>query len=117
YRKTGIQRFEIYAEGSVVLENGTESQSAPKALIRLSTRGEIKLRSHNGKITQQASPDDPLFRRGQQQRAGQSRTAPPATIERTASRDVMSQTSPGPPASQVVTAQFQEVAGTAVKQG
>jgi len=75
YRKTGIQRLTIYAEGNVVLENGTESQTTARALIRLSTRGEIKLRSHNSKVIQQPYPGDPLYQRGQQQRSAPGKTS------------------------------------------
>src|SRR5437588_10792098 len=92
YRKTGIQRLEIYAEGNVVLENGTESQTAGKALIRLSTRGEIKLHSHDGQVTQQAQPGDPLYQRAKQQRSGQSKMSASEPIQQAAFHEI----APGP---------------------
>src|SRR5438876_55155 len=60
YRKTGILRLTLYAEGEVALENGPESRTAERALIDLNTRGEVKLRAHNRKVNQQPKADDPL---------------------------------------------------------
>src|SRR5262249_59659638 len=63
-QKTGILRAEFYAEGDVRLENGADSQSGPKALLDLNTRGEFKLQAPPKKVVQEPRPDDPLYRRG-----------------------------------------------------
>lgn len=61
-RRTGITPMELYAAGNVQLENGPQTQSGPKAFLSLSTRGEMKLKAHNGKVVQQPQPTDPLYR-------------------------------------------------------
>ncbi|TMQ35047.1 MAG: hypothetical protein E6K70_04355 [Planctomycetota bacterium] len=71
-RRTGIQRLEVYAQGNVILENGPETRKGAQALFGLSTRGEIKLRSHNGKVLHEAYPGEPLYRKGRQVRSRQS---------------------------------------------
>ena len=68
-RRTGIQRLEVYAQGNVILENGPETRKGAQALFGLSTRGEIKLRSHNGKVLHEAYPGEPLYRKGRQVRS------------------------------------------------
>jgi hypothetical protein len=75
YRKTGILRVEVYAEGEVTLENGTETRTGPQALLQVSTRGELKLKSQGGKVNQQPRADDPLYRRGLEVRSANSRAA------------------------------------------
>src|SRR5262249_39779888 len=42
-RRTGILELELYGEGEVKLEKGSSTQTGPKALINLSTRGELKV--------------------------------------------------------------------------
>jgi hypothetical protein len=71
-RRTGIQRLEIYAQGNVILENGPETRKGAQALFGLSTRGEIKLRSHNGKVLHEAYPGEPLYQKGRQVRSRRS---------------------------------------------
>src|SRR5262249_3477628 len=56
FKKTGIQRIEFYAEGDVVLENGPENRSADRALITITTRGQVRFLAQNGKINQDAQP-------------------------------------------------------------
>jgi hypothetical protein len=83
YRQTGVLEVHLYGEGNVALENGPETHSGPRALIDLRTRGEVKLRAYNGKIVQQAQPNDPLYRRAREMHAPQRQAAPPGTIQRT----------------------------------
>jgi len=79
-RQTGILRLDLYAEGDVALENGPESHSSARALADLSTRGELKLRSNNGKVIQASRTDDPLYRRAEAVRSPQANPAPPSGI-------------------------------------
>jgi hypothetical protein len=100
YRQTGIQKMTLYAEGNVTLENGPESRSGPKAVADLSTRGEIKLKAHNSKATQQPRPNDPLYRRGVEAVFPQVRTNVAEPIQRASFQEpgpVRSETAPALP--------------------
>jgi hypothetical protein len=97
YRKTGILRVTLYAEGEVSLENGPDSRSAERALIDLNTRGEEKLKAHNSKVNQQPRPDDPLFRRAQEIRAPEQKTS--SAIQQATFQD-LAQARPGLPPDQ-----------------
>ncbi|HEV3116938.1 MAG TPA: hypothetical protein VGY58_07805, partial [Gemmataceae bacterium] len=117
YRKTGIQRLEIYAEGNVLVENGTESQTTPQAWIHISTRGEIKLRSHNGKINQQPQPNDPLYLKGLRLRSGRSGASAANELEQASFKDLAltaardpDETPAVPAAAQVRQASYEEAA-------
>lgn len=61
-RRTGILHLELYAEGDVHLENGEERRNGPSARVDFNTRGELKLKSYKGKVSQQAQATDPLYR-------------------------------------------------------
>src|SRR5439155_21941547 len=67
-RRTGILHLDLYAEGDVNLEGDTEARTGPLAFIDLNTRGQLKLRSHEGKVIQQPRSDEPLYRRAIAQR-------------------------------------------------
>jgi hypothetical protein len=82
--RIGVTHVTLYGQGTVNLDNGGETRSAPQGLIDLTTRGEIKLRSHKGKVTQQPQPNDPLYRK-----AVEVRTAPPAPPPTTAPATTM----------------------------
>jgi hypothetical protein len=81
YRQTRILRIEFYAEGEITLENGPQTRSASQALLDLSTRGQIKLRSQKGKVIQEPQPDDPLYKRGQEIRSGHSQAPSAGSIQ------------------------------------
>ncbi|HEV3257205.1 MAG TPA: hypothetical protein VG013_10020 [Gemmataceae bacterium] len=72
-QRTGIVHVDIYAEGEVRVENGATPQSAPAALLELNTRGELKLKAQQSKVSQQPQPQDPLYLR-----AAAARPAPAA---------------------------------------
>lgn len=85
-KKTGILHVDLYAEGDVRLENGTDHQFSDKALIELNTRGELKLKSQRGKINQQPQPNDPVYRRGLEElkaKQAPKPAAPASPIQRT----------------------------------
>jgi hypothetical protein len=73
YRRTGILRVEIYAEGEIRIQNGPEILTGARAFLDLSTRGEVKLRAQSSKVTQHPQPDDPFYQRALEVRAGQVR--------------------------------------------
>src|SRR5262249_7652906 len=62
-RRTGILEVDLYGEGEVKLEKGSTTQTGAKALVNLSTRGELKVKAHKSKVVQQAQPNEPLYRR------------------------------------------------------
>src|SRR5438309_186979 len=78
-KRTGITRLDVYGEGDVGLENGTESKTGGKVVCDLSTRGEVKFK---GKVVQQPRKDDPLYRRAVAETTT-VKTPPPAPIQRT----------------------------------
>ncbi len=87
-KRTGITRVDVYAEGNVGLEVGTEAKAGAKALFDLNTRGEVRFRSSHSKIAQQERKDDPLYRVAVAEKAPKPPTAtatapPPMTIQRT----------------------------------
>jgi hypothetical protein len=51
-RRTGILQLILYADGNVQIEKGADTQTGPKAMVELSTRGELKLRSQQNAVTQ-----------------------------------------------------------------
>src|SRR5205823_7040485 len=79
-RQTGIQHLEIYCEEDITLENGQEVRSDSRAFLDVSTRGEIKLKAHNGKVVQQAQPTDAVYRRGVAARASAANSKAPGPI-------------------------------------
>lgn len=79
YKRTNVMRLDLYAEGDVHLENGLEKEDAPVGVFDLSTRGELKLRNHVGKVSQEANSQDPLFQRALIAWSGQAQASPPMT--------------------------------------
>lgn len=93
-KRSGVWQLEVYAEGDVALENGSDARAGPTARVDLSTRGEIKLRAKDGKVVQQTQREDALFRR-----AEAARTAPPppqAPPNRPVRRGVSEEPTPPP---------------------
>jgi hypothetical protein len=99
FRKTGILRFDLYAEGEVSLENGAETRSAPAAYIEISTRGEVKLKAYNGKVVQQQQADDPLYRRALSVRPNPGKPTPQGPIQQATFKELAPVT-PTPPIDQ-----------------
>ena len=55
-KRTGITRLDVYGEGDVGLEHGTESKTGGKLLCDLNTRGDVKFK---GKVVQQPRKEGP----------------------------------------------------------
>src|SRR5438128_74734 len=96
-RRTGILHLDLYAEGDVHLEGDTEARTGSQAFIDLNTRGQLKLRSHEGKVIQQPRSDEPLYRRAVAQRSALGIPASTPVIQRTSAQAPAS----GAPSSQL----------------
>jgi hypothetical protein len=96
-RQTGVYGVDIYGEGEVHIEDGPKSGEGNRTLVDLSTRGEIKLRSYQNKVVEQAQPQDPLYRRALALRFPQQQppASPPAVIQRTSYEESVAPRSPG----------------------
>src|SRR5437763_624631 len=62
-QRTRILHMDIYAEGDVHLENGTESSNGAAAFLDLNTRGEVKLHAYKDKAQLQPKQQDPAYQR------------------------------------------------------
>lgn len=62
YRQTGVWVVDIYAE-DLALDTGAESKSAPRGLLTLSTRGELRFQASKSKVDRQDFSGEPLFLR------------------------------------------------------
>src|SRR5262249_47004840 len=82
HRQTGIMHLDVYCEGEVELERGAETKKGAKAVIDLSTRGEVKLKAQEGKVAQTPRTDDPVYQRALASRSGAATTAPPTPVYR-----------------------------------
>lgn len=108
-RRTGIMHLDLYAEGDVHLEGDVEARSGPQAFIDLNTRGQLKLRSHDGKVIQQPRADEPLYRRAIAQRSALGVPASTPVIQRTSAQAPASGaplpalTQPGSPSAPPIT--------------
>src|SRR5260370_6074099 len=85
-RRTGILHLDVYAEGDVHLDGELEVRSGPQAFIDLNTRGQLTLRSHEGKVIQQTRSDDPLYRRAVARRSALGIPASTPVIHRTSTQ-------------------------------
>jgi hypothetical protein len=104
-KTTRILHADLYVEGNVRVENGTEYKKADRALLDLNTRGTLELKSVKARVAQQVRRDDPVYQRGHAERtppiqsvAGQENAKPqaaPSPIKRT-SYYQGSQSQPGP---------------------
>lgn len=76
-KKTRILKAQLYTEGDVTLEDGTETKHAAQAVIDLNTRGEVKLRIQS-KVVQEPRKNDALLQRAMAVRSPQASATPPA---------------------------------------
>jgi hypothetical protein len=99
FEQQHIVHMDLIADGNVKLAKGSEKSEGPGAIIDLHTRGEFKLNAHKSKVSQQAKPDDPLYRRlsGMLAAPADKPKAPPVTnpVQQTSYQP----SAPGQPAS------------------
>src|SRR5262249_47525477 len=105
FRKTGVLHVQLFADGEVAVQNGSESKSGRMARIDLHTRGEVKLKAYADKVRQEPRRDDPLYRWAAGLRAPQ---APPTVLQTSAQEpagppSVSAFPQLGPPTPQPVT--------------
>lgn len=62
-RRTGVYQLRVVVFGAVQLDKGLETLSSDKATLELSTRGEVRLKSHTSRVVQQALMGDKLYLR------------------------------------------------------
>jgi hypothetical protein len=62
-RRSKILHAEVLAEGDVHLEHGAETKEAPRALLDLHTRGEVKMNAHLGRVFQEAYTAAAIYQR------------------------------------------------------
>ncbi len=86
-KRTGILHLDLYAEGDVRLEGGTEKRTGPVAFVDLNTRGELKLRAQAGKVILSPRQEDPLYLRAVAERASLSVPASTPAIKRGSSHE------------------------------
>jgi hypothetical protein len=76
YQATHVWDVEVYGEGGASVQNGPDASNGSTAVLDLHTAGELKLNAHKGKVTQEARPNDPVYRRAVAQRGGPAAPAP-----------------------------------------
>jgi hypothetical protein len=81
-KQTGIYRVNIYGEGGVSLEDGPRAMQGGRAVVDLSTRGEVRLRCYSGKVVQQSLPQEPLYLRGCATLASPTASIPAPPVQR-----------------------------------
>ena len=64
-KKSGLYRVQLFAEGNVSLSGPVagagNGATVPTALLSLSTRPDVKVKTYGSRILQQALPQDPLY--------------------------------------------------------
>jgi hypothetical protein len=85
YQATHVWNVDVYGEGGGRVQNGPEVSEGTTALIDLHTSGDLKLNAHNGAVTQEARPNDPVYRRALAKWGGTAAHEPetPRAIQRT----------------------------------
>ncbi len=102
FRQTGVMRLELYAEGVVQLERGAEQRSGPEAILELHTRGEVKLKAHNSKVSQVPQPEDVLYQRAHLVRGPQAAPLATEAVQQTSAREPAATPTPPRAAGQPV---------------
>jgi hypothetical protein len=66
-KRSKILHAEVLAEGDVHLEHGAEAKEAPRALLDLNTRGEVKLNAHLGRVFKESYAGAAIYQRAMAQ--------------------------------------------------
>jgi hypothetical protein len=84
---TGRMRTQIYAEGKVRIDDGSAIHDYPRAILDLTTRGELKLNAHRSRLLRQSLAQDPLVQRSRAEGLGpqlqQTHNPVPAPVQQT----------------------------------
>jgi hypothetical protein len=101
HKRTGVYHLDVYGEGNVTLEDGSQEQTAARALIELNTRGAINLQSYQGKISQTPASGEALYAQASAAKDNPSLASTPAAqqasgIQQTAAVDPPMGTAPQP---------------------
>jgi hypothetical protein len=108
-QKTRVLHADLYAEGDVRVENGTDNKRGKKALIDLNTRGTLELKSIKSRVAQQVRGDDDVYRRALTERASVLAPTSPVQPPLARSPQVQPQSAPGtPPASPVQRTNYEQ---------
>jgi hypothetical protein len=62
-RRAGVYRVVVYGENNINVEDGPKTLAGRRAVLDLSTRGEVKLKAYSSKVRQQPLPQDALYLR------------------------------------------------------
>jgi len=68
--RTGAYEIEFYGEGGFDVEAGSASRQTPQGMVKLTTRGDIRLSSRNQKTQETSMPTDAVYQRAEQARSG-----------------------------------------------
>jgi hypothetical protein len=84
---TGKMRTEFYAEGKVRIDDGSAIHDYPRAVLDLTTRGELKINACRVPVLRKSLEKDPLVERGRAKGLGprllQARQPPPVPVRQT----------------------------------
>jgi hypothetical protein len=76
-KKTKVLHAELYVEGDLRIENGTETKRGARGLLDLSTRGTLEMKSVKSRVAQQVRRDEDLYRRAWAERLAIQQPATP----------------------------------------
>ncbi len=92
-RERGLWNVQLYCEGDVTVDTSSDIKNNPKAVVELTTRGEVRLVSQQKKLAMQDQGKDPLVVRGRKeceaQLAKHSPGAAPGTVTPASNRAPM----------------------------
>ena len=73
--KTGAYQIDIYSDGATNLTQGLQQQTGVGGLVRMATRGDLKIQAYKSKLAQRNLAQEPLY-----QRAVKALAAAPAVL-------------------------------------
>lgn len=87
-RRTGIMHLELYGDGEVSMENGTENRKASNAYLDFNTRGELRLKCYRGRVALDPRPYDPFYQQAQAYHAAQEPGRTATEVQRTSNSEL-----------------------------
>jgi hypothetical protein len=70
YKDTGKWHMDLYADGGVRIDNGSTILEQPRAVLDVTTRGEVRVQTHKGPLAKQSRADDPVVLHGRAESLG-----------------------------------------------